>query len=70
MIDNTIYINGELKPFTSGAVSDFIKRLGYEPLQRGIAVAVNDEVIPRRDWAMHVLQPGDRVEVVVATQGG
>ncbi len=36
----------------------------------GCAVAVNDEVIPRRDWAARRLTSGDRVEVLTAVQGG
>ena len=36
----------------------------------GCAVAVNDEVVPRHDWASRPLSPGDRVEVLTAVQGG
>ena len=37
---------------------------------RGIAVAVNDCVIPRSKWDDVVLVENDRVEVIRATQGG
>ena len=37
---------------------------------RGVAVAINDQVIPRRRWSEQPLQPGDRVEIIRATQGG
>jgi sulfur carrier protein len=37
---------------------------------RGIAVAVNGEVVPRSDWPGTTLADGDRVEVLSATQGG
>ena len=36
----------------------------------GCAVAVNDTVVPRADWATRKLEPGDRVEVLTAVQGG
>jgi thiamine biosynthesis protein ThiS len=36
----------------------------------GIAVAVNNEVVPRSQWAGTVLQEGDAVEVITAMQGG
>jgi sulfur carrier protein len=36
----------------------------------GIAIALNEEVIPRGEWAEHVLRPRDRVFVIRATQGG
>jgi sulfur carrier protein len=37
---------------------------------RGIAVAVNAEVVPRSAWATSALCDGDRVEVLRAVQGG
>ena len=37
---------------------------------RGVAVAVNDEVVPRAEWPAHALRPADRVTVIRATQGG
>lgn len=37
---------------------------------RGVAVAVESEVVPRASWATTELQAGDDVEVLVAVQGG
>ncbi|MCW3016865.1 MAG: hypothetical protein JWO02_3957 [Solirubrobacterales bacterium] len=37
---------------------------------RGVAVALGDEVVPRTVWATTILTEGDRVEVLVAVQGG
>jgi sulfur carrier protein len=37
---------------------------------RGVAVAVNGEVVPRAGWPAAVLRTGDRVEVLTAAQGG
>jgi sulfur carrier protein len=37
---------------------------------RGVAVAVNGEVVPRSVWDATDLRPGDRVEVLTAAQGG
>ena len=36
----------------------------------GIAVAVNDEVVPRSRWPSRRLQERDRVEILTAVQGG
>lgn len=36
----------------------------------GIAVAVNSEVVPRGSWGATAVQPGDRIDVVTAVQGG
>ncbi|MEE6260407.1 sulfur carrier protein ThiS [Plantactinospora sonchi] len=40
------------------------------PESRGVAVAVNGEVVPRTGWPARVLRDGDRVEVLTAAQGG
>lgn len=37
---------------------------------RGVAVAVNGEVVPRSTWPETRLHDGDRVEVLTAAQGG
>ena len=38
--------------------------------QKGIAVAVNETVIPKAQWDSYVLQQNDKVLVIKATQGG
>jgi sulfur carrier protein len=38
--------------------------------QKGIAVAVNESVVPKANWDSYVLQPNDKVLVIKATQGG
>jgi len=40
------------------------------PEGRGVAVAVDAEVIPRGEWAAHKLTGGAKVEVLRAIQGG
>jgi sulfur carrier protein len=37
---------------------------------RGVAVAVDAEVVPRTEWETHRLSDGARVEVLRAIQGG
>jgi sulfur carrier protein len=37
---------------------------------RGVAVAVNDAVVPRAAWSSHRLKSGDAVEIVRAVRGG
>ena len=36
----------------------------------GMAVARNDEVVPRSRWDVTPLDPGDRVELLTVAQGG
>jgi sulfur carrier protein len=40
------------------------------PSPRGVAVAVNGEVVPRSTWGGVVVGPGDAVEIVTAAAGG
>jgi sulfur carrier protein len=43
--------------------------LGFDG-KRGVAAAVNGEVVPRAAWETRVLAERDRVIVIRATQGG
>ncbi|WKN32241.1 sulfur carrier protein ThiS [Porifericola rhodea] len=36
----------------------------------GIAIAVNDEVVPKTKWDAHPLRDRDRIIIIQATQGG
>jgi sulfur carrier protein len=38
--------------------------------RRGIAVAVNGQMVPRAEWPRRVFSKGDRVEIVHALPGG
>lgn len=53
----------------STTLYDFLVQQGYES-RRGIAVAVNDSVIPRDCWKETVLQDGSTILIITATQGG
>jgi len=37
---------------------------------RGVAIAVNEAVVPKSTWGRVVLVDGDRIEILVAAQGG
>ncbi|GGZ17334.1 hypothetical protein GCM10007049_07270 [Echinicola pacifica] len=37
---------------------------------RGIAIAINDEVIPKNHWEDHALKENDQILIIKATQGG
>ncbi len=36
----------------------------------GIAVAINNALVPKDEWHHHILQPNDQILVIKATQGG
>jgi sulfur carrier protein len=64
-----IVVNGERR---AGAetVGDLLGQLGLGADARGVAVAVDGEVVPRSQWSGWALTDGARVEVVGAIQGG
>jgi sulfur carrier protein len=38
--------------------------------QKGIAVAVNNTVVPKAEWQNRILNENDKITVIRATQGG
>jgi sulfur carrier protein len=67
----TVELNGERVELGDGArVADAVMRLGADTAGRGVAVAVDGEVVPRGAWEETPLREGQRVEVVGAIQGG
>jgi sulfur carrier protein len=67
----TVTINGSHRDFPEGAtVASVVEALPNAPEGRGVAVAVDGEVVPRARWASTELREGANVEVVVAVQGG
>ncbi len=66
-----IELNGEPVELEAGAtVLDAAGRLGVGPDARGVAAALDGEVLPRGDWAQTKLASGQKVEIVQAIQGG
>jgi sulfur carrier protein len=51
------------------ALAELASALGLGE-RKGVAIAINDEVVPRAAWAGRRLVEGDRVLVIQATQGG
>ena len=49
---------------------DLLIEMNFKAEQKGIAVAVNAEVIARAMWADMRLRNGDRVDIIHAVQGG
>lgn len=67
----TVELNGAAIELPEGAsVADAVEHLGSEPGRRGIAVAVDGEVVPRSAWSHTGLSDGQMVEIVGAVQGG
>lgn len=66
-----ITLNGSPRELPDGSsVADLVALLGGRPDGRGVAVAIETEVVPRSSWGRTQLVSGKRVEVLVAVQGG
>ncbi len=64
-------LNGEACELQEGAcVSDAVNAAGAPPDGRGVAVALEGDVIPRGVWDATLVGEGQRVEVLQAVQGG
>lgn len=67
----SVTINGDRLELPSGStVANVVESLANVPQGRGVAVAVEGEVVPRTRWPSTELQDGASVEIVVAVQGG
>ena len=67
----TVTVNGAPLRLGSGAtVADLVAAVGRSGDGRGVAVALNGEVVARSQWPATPLNEGDRVEVLSAIGGG
>jgi sulfur carrier protein len=65
----TVTLNGEPRDLPEGATVEVVVRELGAP-ERGVAVALDGEVVPRGDWANTRVRDGQQVEVLRAVQGG
>ena len=64
-----VVVNDEPRELSEGAtVADLVTALGLGP--RRIAVEVNRSVVPRAEYPVTVLRPGDAVEIINFVGGG
>jgi sulfur carrier protein len=66
-----VLLNGESAELDDGAtVKTALESLDLPGAGRGVAVAVDAEVVPRGQWEATHLHEGARVEILRAIQGG
>ena len=65
-----IYVNGEPHERDGATITELLADLGVEARARGVAVAVDGEVVPRAEWDDRRINEGERVEALAAMQGG
>jgi len=65
----TITLNGSPHEVADGTTVEQLVTVLLLP-ERGVALAMNSEVVPRSVWASTLVLPNSRVEVITPAQGG
>ena len=66
-----VELNGESVALPEGSfLTEAVEASGATGDQRGLAVAIDGEVVPRSEWGRTSLREGQKVEVLAAIQGG
>lgn len=66
----SIVVNGARVTADAGTLAELLAERDIDATQRYIAVAVNNVVVPRGEWATLRLVEGDRIEIVQPMKGG
>lgn len=65
----TVNVNNTVHSFsTPSNLQDLLTQLNIS--DKGIAVAVNNQIIPKNNWNRHQLAEGENILIIRATQGG
>ena len=66
----TIFINNKSFDLPENTIlSEALKTAGINHFE-GIAVAVNNHIIPKTNWDNHAVSENDSLTIIRATQGG
>jgi sulfur carrier protein len=64
-------INNQTKQFPLDSLTvQALLDLEIPEKQNGIAIAINNKVIPKYDWNSHPIKETDDILIISATQGG
>ena len=65
-----IFVNNESESVTTGvSLHDLLSKKELVE-QKGVAIAINNEVVSRSAWETTTLKIADKITVIKATQGG
>ena len=66
----TVYVNNKPFEFTSTiSVEELLSKAEINATQ-GVAIAVNNKVVPKKEWNKFSLKESDKIIIIKATQGG
>lgn len=63
-----INVNGAAHEIAASTLAEALIELGHGDAK--VATAVNETFVPASTRAAHILNPGDRIEIVAPRQGG
>lgn len=63
-------VNGEQENTEKKTLNALLQSYEIEHAEKGVAVAVNDSVVPKDQWEDYQLEEEDHIEIIRATQGG
>lgn len=63
-----VIVNGERTETRATHLPDLLIELAHQGTH--LAIAVNEEVVPRASWANQALHEGDAIEILTPRQGG
>ena len=66
-----IVLNGKDRDVPDGLMlRELLVECGLDPSQKGVAVAINAEIVTRGAWASTRVEAGNRIDIIHAVQGG
>ncbi len=63
-----ITVNGESVTTTATTLTGYLDSIGIDSGR--VAVELNEEIVPKKEYATTALKPGDRMEIVQFVGGG
>ena len=70
LLQMELIINSESENFNQPLTVEQLIYAKFNELPKGIAIAVNNQVIPRDNWKNFDLKNGNKILIIKATQGG
>jgi len=65
----TVYVNKEKITFQNQpSIKEVLNQFNVS--DKGIAIAINEQIIPKENWSSKLLSEQDQLLIIKATQGG
>lgn len=68
----TIQLNDKFVTVPDSSTLEYLllNELNITPDKKGMAIAVNENIIPKKEWKNYQLKNNDQILVIIAAQGG